>query len=114
MNQSTISNNCPGVFPITYASTEDCSETGGVINFKEYSGIKFYPNPAEQELTIEILDKSNVIQEIYMLNEVGQVVKNTQGHTNKVTIDISNLVKGFYFVKAITKSGEQTEKIIIK
>jgi len=62
-----------------------------------------YPNPATDNVNIELNNQTNENVEISIMNNLGQVLSsNNYGSligTQKVTMDVSNLVKGIYFVK---------------
>ncbi len=62
---------------------------------------KIYPNPANNELNIELIKADNATAEIY--NVAGQVVL-SQSLQTKTTLAVSNLANGCYMIK-ITNGG---------
>ncbi len=72
-----------------------------------------YPNPFNHELTIDLGRYSENPVEIYLYNSVGQEVKrfNTQEQTR---VDLSQLEKGIYFLRAIENGQLLTTKKVIK
>jgi hypothetical protein len=77
---------------------------------------KVYPNPFQDNATIEIINesKSDVMIEVY--NMVGKLVKrqkieNTEGVVS-LPFDINNLVSGAYQVRIISGSNTVLQKII--
>ena len=92
-------------------SAEVCAlfnETGiEEINANE-SSIIFYPNPAGNYLTIESKQKAS----IEILNIEGQIIKRINANDKAITIDISSLASGMYFIKAKMESGLVVKKFI--
>jgi len=83
------------------------------------SGIKIFPNPAHQNITIEAQDLTSKKVEIKITDMLGQVLlisqENTFGGGNLfATINIENIASGIYFV--IVSSGENNfcRKLIIE
>jgi len=77
----------------------------------ENNGIRIFPNPATNCLTIEIpqqLGKNYV--SIY--NENGKELINNEVTNSKIQLDISHLTKGLYLVKVITDITIEKRKII--
>jgi hypothetical protein len=60
----------------------------------EYFGIKISPNPVNDRLTIE---SSTPIEQIEIINAVGQVVKTFSG--SNLTLNVQSLAKGSYYLK---------------
>lgn len=89
----------------------------GVLNFyKTYQSflgvtdvnktkIQIYPNPAKDVVNLK---SDNPIRSVEIYDSLGRIVKNEVSKT----INISELVKGIYFLKVKTDSGESIEKII--
>ncbi len=75
-----------------------------LINFP----IGIYPNPATNNITIEIQQKS----EIEILNINGQIIKTIDNNDAKTTIDLGNLSSGVYILKAKTDKGIAIKKFI--
>ncbi len=72
--------------------------TLSIINYQ----LSITPNPAKDFVTIAAKN----LKDIHILDNTGRVVISKEGIlTNTITIDISNLAKGLYFVKATDKSG---------
>ncbi len=92
------------------------------VGIKEQSSIvtdlKFYPNPATTNGTLEITLNDNSKMDINIMNTVGQVVYSTTavGNSgfNKVDLNLSNLSNGIYFYQV--KAGNSktvTNKFVI-
>ena len=72
--------------------------TLSIINYP----LSITPNPAKDFVTIAAKN----LKDIHILDNAGRVVVTKEGIlTNAITIDISTLAKGLYFVKATDKSG---------
>ncbi|SHL03885.1 T9SS type A sorting domain-containing protein [Hymenobacter psychrotolerans] len=70
------------------------------------NGISVYPNPASGSATIELKDVK--VGSIVILNSLGQSISvKPQGLTSeKITVDISSLKAGLYFVQFVSKDGQ--------
>ena len=74
--------------------------------------IKIYPNPFTQSLTFDLGEITEEVTEVYIFNAVGQQVKYLQ-LTGRMTINVGELEKGIYFIKAIQNGTFlQTKKMI--
>jgi hypothetical protein len=74
---------------------------------KENTDISIYPNPAKTNVTIEV-KKIMVNTEIDIFDITGRIIWHTNvtpGKT-KYDVDVTDLPKGIYFVKAITQGAE--------
>lgn len=82
-------------------------ETG--INDEENNNAwKFYPNPANEELFIEVADLKNTKVEIF--NIEGQLLQNLQLQAKKTALKIDFLAKGLYFLKIENEEGAYVRK----
>jgi hypothetical protein len=71
---------------------------------------KFYPNPANNRITIETNDEEeSMIYEVLLINTLGQNILQTKSKF----IDISTIPNGMYFLNIKTKKYELNKKIII-
>jgi len=78
--------------------------------------IKIYPNPADRHFKVLLPDNYS-FTDIVLMNQLGQLVfqSKTDGISNIVEVNLnSNLKAGMYFLKAISKEGEITAKVLIK
>lgn len=73
----------------------------------ESQGMKIYPNPSHDEISIEN-DEKATIYEIYDLG--GNIVKVSREHR----IDIQDLPNGEYIIKGFTQKGIMSKKFIKK
>jgi hypothetical protein len=88
----------------------------GATGIKEQSDrqVNIYPNPASEQLFIELNDISrNLDVEIY--NMTGQLIKNEIFHNiSTIEMDVSGLTKGIYILKLNTDKETFNTRIIIQ
>lgn len=89
-----------------------------MLNRTEGFTLNVYPNPAGPVLNIEILSNEPGAYGVTMHNSLGQLVVkkdftvNTRKHVE--IINISNLMKGVYYVAAYGKDGKRIKAATIK
>ncbi len=72
-----------------------------------------YPNPTEGRLYINNPSSDSFDFEIYTIN--GRMVRSQQNNTgSNVEVDLSDFVKGMYFVNVRTAEISETHKLIVK
>jgi hypothetical protein len=69
-----------------------------------------HPNPANNIITLSLFKKSK----IEILTIEGEIVRTIDGTDTKLTIDLSNLSRGVYLIKATTPDKEISIKRLIK
>ena len=79
---------------------EDCESSIDVV---EENQILVYPNPAKDNITLE------ADEDIFIFNNLGQIVKQVNNPKGKIIISVADLPKGTYYLKA----GEKKQKLII-
>jgi hypothetical protein len=84
------------------------------IEDRSNGNLNIYPNPADEQLCIEInepVQKFNL--EVYSIT--GQLVMNRSfQNTGHIDLDISGLTKGIYIVKVNTERGVYNSRVIIQ
>ena len=81
------------------------------LNVDDYqlSGFSIYPNPAENSVTIDF--GTNTPKSAFIYDISGRMVLTRSGIDQQtITVDVSRLNAGIYFVKI----GDTTQKLIIK
>ena len=73
------------------------------------SNVRLYPNPTSTSLTIEAKD---TIENIAIYNVIGQEVISKNPMSNTMTLDVSNLQNGLYFVNTTIDGKTATTKFI--
>lgn len=81
-------------------------------------GMKLYPNPATDNLSVAISSSENASADLTIVNLMGQMVYNenvalTEGN-NILNLNVSNLKAGVYMVNIRTNKGTSTQKLIVK
>ncbi|HEY1871695.1 MAG TPA: T9SS type A sorting domain-containing protein, partial [Chitinophagaceae bacterium] len=75
--------------------------------------IKIYPNPANNELTINVaFDTRWVGKELTIINVLGQVAMKKMISSKIQAIDISKLQPGVYFISAKKEGDNILEKFV--
>ena len=72
--------------------------------------IKLYPNPANSQLNIEILD--GTYDEIVVFSSTGQIVHEAETGVDKLTVDVSRLASGMYFIRFVSNGKAVTKRFI--
>lgn len=85
--------------------------TLSVETFEDENAFLYFPNPVENELT---LNAQNDIQNVAVYNMLGQEVLQTAPNAIESTIDMSGLSQGAYFVKVTIGDATETIRIIKK
>jgi len=77
----------------------------------DLASLKYYPNPADSELTVSYKEP---IRSIEIYDILGKQIKVQKFETNEVRLDVSRLSSGTYMLKVQTDSGSQFVKIVKK
>ena len=77
-----------------------------------------FPNPATDNINIEVSAQNNGTATVELLNVVGQLVDtqsiNLNAGVNRTNIEVSNLVSGVYFVRATVNGVSSTSRVIVE
>lgn len=89
-----------------------------LINNKDFSHIRIAPNPTNKNLTFLIDSKNRKNINVNIYNSLGKVIiyksfPLTAG-MNEITIDVENLVDGYYSLEIITNSNNRNVETFIK
>ena len=71
---------------------------------------KVFPNPTDGMVTVE----AKGIKRIAVMNALGQVVHDTETHTDQYLINLGSLGKGLYLIRIYTENGVDTKRITVK
>ena len=82
------------------------------VSFTDNTVFSVLPNPATSRITI----KGNNLVSVHIIDNTGKAVVIEQANnSNNLTIDISHLAKGLYFVQMKDSKGNlQTEKVVVE
>lgn len=85
----------------------------GIIEKQQMSGLKIYPNPATEKITIEQSEPgSNMNGTVSIFGTTGQELIKQQAQGSKAEIEISSLPAGIYFVRLRNSEKVVTRKFI--
>lgn len=93
---------------------EDIDETG-IHNIKDNLDFQLYPNPATNQITVTV-NKENNIHSVRIVNVAGQLVFQNKTPLNaaKITIPVSQLSAGLYYLQIIGSDGNGVKSFVIK
>ena len=84
--------------------------TLSVESFDNENAFTYFPNPVKNELTLKA--KNNAIQNISVINMLGQEVLKTTPNTLESNLDMNSLNQGSYFVQVTINGITETIRII--
>ena len=79
-------------------------------NDNQIQSLMVYPNPANEQVTIE--SPVSTLERISVYSITGVLLLEKEVSANQVTIDISGFTTGTYFVKATTKSASSVIQVL--
>lgn len=89
-----------------------------ILNVKEnksFNNVEIYPNPTTDKLYIKLKDFSSKEMIVKILNITGQQIKTFKfKHNDVINIDVSDYVKGIYFLQFQYENKIENRKLIIK
>jgi hypothetical protein len=90
---------------VKFAFTE-----GDAVEEMISSSFKVYPNPVNDRLYIETEEE---VEEVVVFDIFGRrQVAETPSLQGDVTVDVTNMKSGVYFVKVVTENGEMVKRFI--
>ena len=90
-------------------TTLDTIHTIGIPT-AEVGSVAIYPNPAHGNVTIEATSPATVT----LLSLNGRAVNTWTTESNSITIDLSAVPQGAYFVKVVSRGNVTVRKLIVK
>lgn len=87
----------------------------GILDIDLVSNFNVFPNPSTDLVNIEIETTNNLAVQVQLFDILGRNVLSTELDNGKATLDVSNLNKGLYIVKA-TSQGKAiaTSSIVVR
>ena len=84
------------------------------VGIEEYdlNNISVYPNPSKNGF-FQLKNLSNNVEQIYVMNALGQTVFTTRPKGNVSQLDLSNQHQGIYFMTVLTESGDKTTRRLL-
>lgn len=96
---------------VIFDLVHDCSSVGIDENERFNSHFRLYPNPAEDEISIENRSPGTTTHQIAIMSVTGNIIyKGT--YRNRLKLDVSDYGKGIYFIRISTKGKSFIGKII--
>ena len=81
-------------------------------------GMKLYPNPATDNLSVAISSSENASADLTIVNLMGQMVYSENVALNAggniLNVNVSNLTPGVYMINIRTNKGTSTQKLIVR
>ncbi|HOS17043.1 MAG TPA: T9SS type A sorting domain-containing protein, partial [Bacteroidales bacterium] len=84
---------------------------GDAIVENSINNLRIYPNPATTQLSIDYGDY--IIKDVKIYDVTGRCIKQEEVNLNRISIDVSDLHRGIYFLKINTEKGSLTRKVHI-
>lgn len=124
---ATIEGLAAGEYEVTVTDDEGCTYTDtATVNAPVNTGVELgdnfqsftaYPNPANEVLNLEFSTGSTETAEIVITNSVGQVMTVNQtisSLNHNISMDVSDLASGVYFLTVTTPTSSKKERVMIK
>lgn len=90
----------------------------GITEVTKQNELLLYPNPVKETLNVVFTSKSNQEAAINIIDLRGAIVKservNLRSNLNEISLNVSNLNAGIYFVQLSTNEGIVTKKLIVE
>jgi len=115
-----ISNLNPGTYVISITDANGCTTSSsfivenitGLASIQINSGeVKVYPNPANENITVEA--KGYRIDKVELINLIGQLVYSSEVNDSVARISASEIPNGTYFVKVYVNNTTVAKRITI-
>lgn len=112
-----ISGLTSGTYEVTVTDANGCTETmtfdvDNTSSITDWTakGIKVYPNPATESITIEL--EGDFKYEIH--NGLGQIIYRSDNNLGQAVYNISSLADGIYIVKVLQNNENKTLRLVKK
>lgn len=102
-----IRNDLDNSLASSWKASDDVNLSTNQLSFN--TEINIYPNPLHSILNINA--KEN-LQQLVIIDISGKMVKTYNVNANQIQLDLSDLSKGFYFLKISNTSGSYLEKLV--
>jgi len=92
--------------------TVNCSGTVGINNLLDNNQIRIYPNPTKGKILIQnLMQISN--NSIIIRNILGKIILTSNSRNSLISLDLSHLENGIYFIEVSSNNGVRIEKVIL-
>ena len=97
-----------------WESCETCSSTSIENLSKSADQVSIFPNPANNLVNVSVTNPSGQLSSLELINSIGEVVyAATIENYNDISIDVSELQTGIYFVKVNGAEFQTVQKLLI-
>lgn len=96
---------------VVYVDNVYFSKAAASVTSFNSASVKMYPNPSVGAFTIESVKN---IENVTIVNAIGQVVLNSEVNSNSFNFNNSNLAKGVYVVQVSIEGVVSTAKLIVE
>lgn len=97
-------------FPIITEPATTTIEALSNPDFEFSNFVRLYPNPTSATITIE--SQTINLKSVEIFNSLGQLIQAIPNDNNQLSIDVSNLLTGTYFVKVHSDKGVGVSKFV--
>jgi len=104
---TTLTNSTGESAVVEVSATNECTDIDEVNVIEK---VKFYPNPTDEKL--QVMSYESRIENIDVFDVFGQKIMTDTFLRHAITINISHLPVGVYFVRITTEKGIITKKIV--
>ena len=101
---------CYSAASVITTSITTCATTGIASNMQLSSSIFIYPNPAHNNITVNVTDNTNSVSVVDVIGQTIIAEQKINGGQQTKTLDITNLADGIYFMK-VNSTDNQTKVI---
>ncbi len=104
-----------GVTDMFYLDIDDIkiAQEGVGIDVAENNAVSVYPNPATSVVTVSAEGVEGAV-DVQLVDLNGRVVMQQSGNAQGLTLDVSGLSKGVYFVRLSSDSVNTVSKLVVK
>ena len=100
---------------LSYFSTNVLMDgTVGTQSLSAAPPVSIYPNPATELLQVELSDAWEGTANWRLYNSRGQLMSAEQATSASISIDVTPLPAGIYFLQLSGNQGQRTEKIVVE
>ena len=90
----------------------NCTGTVDIHNLLDNNQIRIYPNPTKGRILIQnLMQISN--NSIIIRNILGEIILTSNSRNSLVSLDLSHLENGIYFIEVSSNNGFRIEKVIL-
>lgn len=87
--------------------------TASVVSNNPFEDITLYPNPVNSTLNIGITGTTELPENIFIYNTLGQLVKNSKVNSSSdLSVDVSSFANGIYLIKITGQNQSKTLRFI--